>query len=574
MKLTKSCIAVIIALGLVTACTENAGTTQQLGTSSQADQTDEVARNHKAPEEDKMVSEAAIADASAPQYEIAQEHSVSFVAPSTRMTKSMIAHPMPSIEPSPFIGNRDNYLDTPSNGVKQVATAPLSTFSIDVDTGSYANIRSYINMGQKPPSDAIREEAFINYFDYQYNTPKSKSQPFSLESEVAPSPWNAERHLLRIALKGYDIPNSERKASNLVFLVDVSGSMGEPNKLPLLVQSLSLLVKELGSNDRVSLVTYAGHSSVVLEPTKGDSNQAILTALKQLQAGGGTYGESGIKLAYQQAQKGFIKGGVNRVILATDGDFNVGVSNINDLKTIIKDEKEKGISLTTLGFGRGNYNDGLMEQLANIGDGNHAYIDTLHEAKKVLLRQMSGTLQSIAHDVKIQVEFNPNNVKEYRLIGYQNRMLKDEDFNNDAVDAGEIGAGHSVTALYELTLKNSKGQIDDLRYQKDEPAQVVKAHRDELVQIKVRYKLPRENESAVVQQVILKESVRSAFSQASSDFQFATAVAAFAQKLKDNNYLNNVKYDDIAGIARSNRGDDPHNYRGEFVKLVEMAQSL
>ncbi|MBD1558374.1 VWA domain-containing protein [Vibrio sp. S9_S30] len=581
MTFTKNDIAVLmIALGLVTACTENTGTTQNQDPSNQHDSTEVVRQNVAAPEnvaipvKEKAALEVAVVDASDLQYDMAQEPSVSFVAPSTRMATPMIARRLPTMEPSPYIGHRDRYLETPSNGVKQVASAPLSTFSIDVDTGSYANVRSYINMGQKPPSDAIREEAFINYFDYQYDTPKNKKLPFSVQSEVAPSPWSAERHLLRIALKGYDIPNSERKDSNLVFLVDVSGSMAEPNKLPLLVQSLALLVKELDSRDTVSLVTYAGHSSVVLEPTKGESKQVILAALKQLQAGGGTYGESGIKMAYQQAQKGFINNGVNRVILATDGDFNVGVSNINDLKAIIKQEKEKGISLTTLGFGRGNYNDGLMEQLANIGDGNHAYIDTLHEAKKVLLRQMSGTLQSIAHDVKIQVEFNPANVKEYRLIGYQNRLLKDEDFNNDAVDAGEIGAGHSVTALYELTLANDKGQIDDLRYQKSIPSPDAKARSNELVQVKVRYKLPSKSESKLVQHVVSTKNVRSDFLQASSDFQFATAVAAFAQKLKDNHYLSHVNYDDIAGIARSNRGDDPHNYRGEFIRLVEMAQSL
>ncbi|MBV7298041.1 vWA domain-containing protein [Enterovibrio paralichthyis] len=468
--------------------------------------------------------------------------------------------------------NRDSYLDTPSNGIHLVTTSPLSTFSVDVDTGSYANVRSYLKMGNKPPPDAIREEAFINYFDYSYPTPVTKVQPFSVSTELAPAPWNESRQLLRIALKGYDIPVNERKPSNLVFLVDVSGSMSDPNKLPLLVQSLSLMVKNLTADDKVSLVTYAGQSSVVLEPTKGDDAQTILAALKSLQAGGGTYGESGIKLAYQQAQKGFIKEGVNRVILATDGDFNVGVTDLDALKNLVEQEREKGISLTTLGVGRGNYNDGMMEQLANIGDGNHAYIDTLHEAQKVLLRQMSGTLQSIAEDVKIQVEFNPDTVKEYRLIGYQNRQLRDEDFNNDKVDAGEIGAGHTVTALYEITLAGEQGQIDDLRYQPTKEASA--GFGSELAQVKVRYKLPGSEQSKLTTQLVKANAGATEFKTASSDFQFATAVAAFAQKLKDNHYVDGLAYSQIADIARDNRGNDPYNYRGEFISLVEIAQNL
>jgi Ca-activated chloride channel family protein len=427
-------------------------------------------------------------------------------------------------------------------------------------------------MGRKPPSDAIREEAFINYFDYQYAAPENRNQPFSVQTEMAPSPWNEQRQLLRIALKGYDIPKTERKASNLVFLVDVSGSMNQPNKLPLLVQSLSILAKELGENDTVSLVTYAGNASVVLEPTEGHNKEAILSALKALSAGGGTYGESGIKLAYQQARSAYIKGGVNRVVLATDGDFNVGVTGIDALKDIVEQERKNGISLTTLGFGRGNYNDGMMEQLANIGDGNHAYIDTLHEARKVLIRQMSGTLQSIASDVKIQIEFNPNAVKEYRLIGYQNRLLKDEDFNNDKVDAGEIGAGHTVTAFYELTLAGEQGQIDDLRYQSTSTKQ--EGVEGEMAQVKVRYKLPGSADSKLVTKTVLSNSRKTDFDDASSDFQFASAVAAFAQKLKDNKYMGSLSYQHIADIARKNRGDDPFNYRGEFISLVDVTQSL
>ncbi|WP_413283067.1 vWA domain-containing protein [Vibrio sp. MA40-2] len=467
---------------------------------------------------------------------------------------------------------QDTYLKNTSNGVYQVINTPLSTFSIDVDTGSYANIRSYLNMGQTPPVDAIREEAFINYFDYDYLPPDNKNQPFSINSEVAPSPWNEKRQLLRIGLQGYDIPNSSRQASNLVFLIDVSGSMNQPNKLPLLLRSLSTLVNELNDNDSVSLVTYAGQSQVILKPTAGNEKQTIINALKNLSAGGSTYGESGINLAYQQAQSNFIENGINRIILATDGDFNVGTTNIDSLKQLVATKREQGISLSTLGFGRGNYNDAMMEQLANIGDGNHAYIDTLHEAKKVLVRQMSGTLQTIASDVKIQIEFNPQLVKEYRLIGYQNRLLKDEDFNNDKVDAGEIGAGHTVTALYELTLTGETGQIDNLRY--TEKNTVETGFIDELAQIKVRYKLPRTSVSTLTTQVIKASQMKTHFAQASRDFQFSSAVAAFAQKMKNNQYIGHLSYEEIADIARENRGKDPYNYRGEFISLVEIAQTL
>ncbi|SFQ01667.1 vWA domain-containing protein [Enterovibrio norvegicus] len=563
-------IAITLALGITTACTDVAMNDASTKEQAQNAQTSTTKPNTPLPQPQiqpmpEMEEHVAMHDASV---------DVAFAAqPTNRMGKALMV--MPGYEPYPQAENRDNYIDTPSNGVHQVSTTPLSTFSIDVDTGSYANVRSYLTMGQKPPTDAIREEAFINYFDYNYATPNSTKQPFSVNTEIAPSPWNVERQLLRIALKGYDIPKAERKASNLVFLVDVSGSMAQPNKLPLLVQSLSMLTKELGENDTVSLVTYAGNASVVLKPTKGDNTQAILNALKSLNAGGGTYGESGIKLAYQQAQQGFIKGGVNRVILATDGDFNLGVTNMDELKDIITAERKKGVSLTTLGFGRGNYNDALMEQLANTGDGNHAYIDTLHEAQKVLLRQMSGTLQSIASDVKIQVEFNPANVKEYRLIGYQNRKLRDEDFNNDKVDAGEIGAGHTVTALYELTLTGDQGQIDDLRYQQKE-ADVASSgsHSNELAHVKVRYKLPGTATSTLVEGNVNQNDIKKGFTHASADFKFATAVAAFAQKLKENSYLDDFDYAQIATIARENRGDDPYNYRGEFVRLVEVAQSL
>jgi len=557
MTTTKNAITCAIILALLSACSkQESQLVQQTEKARQPGDTQQPASGvHKAVQE-KMTMEA---DALLGHSSMQVKHKAQFQ--SLAMTDRSYQRE-----------NRDNYLPSQSNGVVQVKNSPLSTFSIDVDTGSYANSRSYLNMGKLPPADAIREEAFINYFDYQYQVPESKAQPFSLNSEISTAPWDSQRHLLRIAMKGYDIPASQRKPSNLVFLVDVSGSMNEANKLPLLVRSLSLLTANLTEQDSVSLVTYAGNSSVVLKPTKGNQQQAILNALKSLKSGGGTHGESGIRLAYQQAKSAYIKDGVNRIILATDGDFNVGTTSIDALKQLVEKEKDNGISLTTLGFGRGNYNDAMMEQLANIGDGNHAYIDTLHEAKKVLSRQMSGTLQSIASDVKIQIEFNPNAVKEYRLIGYQNRLLKDEDFNNDAVDAGEIGAGHTVTALYELTLAENKGQVDNLKYQQN--GVLTHSYPEELAEIKVRYKLPGEKSSQRTSVTVKREQLKSDFSNTSSDFQFASAVAAFAQKLKDNKHMDGLSYRQIADIARSNRGNDPYNYRGEFITLVEIAESL
>jgi len=571
MKTNKTLIALTIGTLFISGCSNQESETTIAKQPENEKKAQTTLENKEVTELEKItVTGSRLADVKTDggvvEYMKASQPQVLMAAPAMR--KRIAPPPPPEYFTQPQ--NQDNYLPSDSNGVFQTATTPLSTFSVDVDTGSYANVRSYLNMGQKPPKDAVREEAFINYFDYNYRVPEDKSQPFATFTELAPAPWSDERHILRIGLQGYDLPVSERKSSNLVFLVDISGSMHDKNKLPLLVQSLTMMVKQLSARDTVSLVTYAGNTELVLSPTKGNEKQTIIDALQKLQAGGGTHGESGIKMAYQAAKKAFIKGGVNRIILATDGDFNVGTTNIDALKEMIDDKRKQGISLTTLGFGRGNYNDAMMEQLANIGDGNHAYIDTLHEAQKVLLRQMSGTLQSIANDVKIQLEFNPAHVKEYRLIGYQNRLLKHEDFNNDKVDAGEIGAGHTVTALYELTLAGNKGQVDALRYQQK---QVVSSS-DELLQVKIRYKLPGDTESKLISQVVNKQQMLNDFDSASLDFKFATSVSAFAQKLKQSKYLGSMNYQDIATIARANRGDDPFNYRGEFVNLVELASAL
>ncbi|MFC1672800.1 VWA domain-containing protein [Pseudomonadota bacterium] len=372
----------------------------------------------------------------------------SSIPKSHRMAMPSPVHAMAATAMDPVY--RENYSAPDDNPVHRASAAPVSTFSIDVDTGAYANVRRHLNQGQLPPADAVRVEELVNYFSYDYPTPNDRETPFQASTEVVPTPWNANTYLMRIGVKAYDIDRSERPAANLVFLLDVSGSMGRPDKLPLLKSAFKLLTEQLTENDRVSMVVYAGAAGVVLEPTAGDQKATIRAALERLNAGGSTNGGQGIRLAYAMAQQGFIEGGINRIILATDGDMNVGVSDFDSLLDMVEKQRQGGVSLTTLGFGQGNYNDHLLEQAANKGNGNHAYIDNLSEARKVLVEELSSTLFTVAKDVKIQVEFNPAQVAEYRLIGYENRMLREEDFTNDKVDAGEIGAGHTVTALYEI----------------------------------------------------------------------------------------------------------------------------
>jgi len=465
--------------------------------------------------------------------------------------------------------NREQYQKLANNPVHAVAETPVSTFSIDVDTGSYANVRRFLNGGQLPPQDAVRLEELVNYFPYAYPLPKG-DVPFGVHTELAATPWNPESRLLRIAIKASELRVDELPPANLVFLVDVSGSMDRRDGLPMVQSTLKLLVEQLRAQDKVSLVVYAGSSSVVLQPTSGSDKAKIRAAIDQLTAGGSTAGESGIQLAYQQAQQGFIDGGINRILLATDGDFNVGISDFETLKQLAADKRKTGVSLTTLGFGTDNYNEQLMEQLADAGDGNYAYIDNLREARKVLVDQLSSTLATVARDVKIQVEFNPAEVSEYRLLGYENRALKREDFSNDKVDAGEIGAGHTVTALYEVVPVGSKGLLEPLRYQQaakaDSPA-------GELAWLRIRYKTPGQNVSKLLEQPIQASDVR-AVSQASEDLRFAAAVAAFAQQLKGDTYTGRFSLADSAELARNAKGDDRFGLRGEFVQLVELAQSL
>ncbi|MEL6869398.1 MAG: VWA domain-containing protein [Pseudomonadota bacterium] len=474
--------------------------------------------------------------------------------------------------PYPQQTNRENYAEIDANPVHRAIETPISTLSIDVDTGAYANVRRFLRNGQLPPQDAVRVEELINYFSYDYAAPRERNTPFSVTHEMAPSPWNASNYLLHVGIQGYVPPARDIPNANLVFLVDVSGSMNSPDKLGLLKTSLKMLTKELDADDRVSIVVYAGAAGVVLEPTPGDQRATIVSALERLRAGGSTNGAAGIELAYMMAEQAFIKDGINRVLIATDGDFNVGTVSQQMLEDLIENKRNSGIALTTLGFGTGNYNDHLMEQLADLGNGNYAYIDTLNEARKVLVDELQATMLTIAKDVKIQIEFNPAVVAEYRLIGYENRLLNREDFNNDKVDAGEIGAGHTVTAVYEVSLVGSDGQLTEpLRYQNAERAA---SNRGELAFLRLRYKQPQADSSQLIETPINRSSALDSYASASENFRFAAAVAAFAQNLRGGTYTSDFDYAAIGKLARSARGDDPHGYRSEFVSLVGLAESL
>ena len=481
-----------------------------------------------------------------------------------------------SVDDSAILDN-EKYAHLDQNGILQVSEHPVSTFSIDVDTGGYSNVRRMLKAGQLPQQDAVRIEEMINYFTYDYPLPQDKNVPFSVTTEIAPSPWNQHTHLLQIGIKGQDIAKQMLPPANLVFLIDVSGSMGPAERLPLLQSALKLLTKQLREQDRVAIVVYAGASGVVLEPTNDKAK--ILAALSRLQSGGSTNGAAGIELAYAVAKQAYIPGGINRVLLATDGDFNVGTVSFEALKSLIEEKRKSGISLTTLGFGMGgyngerNYNDRLMEQLADAGNGNYAFIDTLNEAQKVLVDEMSSTLNAIAKDVKIQIEFNPDVVAEYRLIGYENRALKREDFNNDKIDAGEIGAGHSVTALYEIALRGSKGAaLQPLRYQAT--VKETSAKGDEIAHLRLRYKAPNGDDSQLLEWPLQRSAIKGEIAQTSERMRFAAAVAGFGQLLKGGKYTGNFGFGDVAKLAQGARGDDRFGYRGEFLSLVGLAQSL
>jgi len=469
--------------------------------------------------------------------------------------------------------NTEAYDRIYENAFLRTLQNPLSTFSIDVDTASYANVRRFLNQGQLPPPDAVRIEELVNYFDYDYAPPEG-DVPFSAHVEVAACPWNAGHRLARIALKGMEISREQRGPCNLVFLLDVSGSMNQPNKLPLLKNAMKMLVGNLNESDRVAIAVYAGASGLVLPSTSCGERQTIVDALDRLEAGGSTNGGEGIRLAYHVAQEQFAAGGVNRVILCTDGDFNVGTTSQGDLVRLIEEKAKSGVFLTVLGFGMGNYKDSTLEKLADKGNGNYGYIDTIHEARKMLVEQMGATLITIAKDVKIQIDFNPRRVGAYRLIGYENRMLRAEDFHDDTKDAGEIGAGHTVTALYELVPAGKEGdlpQVDASKYQTPaEPAEAARS--DEAFTVKLRYKAPDSDESQLLSFAVVDEG--KSLREASGDFQFAAAVACFGMLLRDSEHKGQSSFDLALELAQAGKGQDPNGYRVEFLQLVGLAKTL
>jgi Ca-activated chloride channel family protein len=478
--------------------------------------------------------------------------------------------------PEAVVHNTEAYDRIVDNPFVRVANQPLSTFSIDVDTASYANVRRFLRQGMLPPKDAVRIEELINYFSYNYEPPTG-DEPFSVNVEIARCPWNSEHRLARIGLKGKEIRQEKRPAANLVFLLDVSGSMNEPAKLPLLKSAMRLLVEKLGENDRVAIVVYAGAEGLALKSTSCTHKGEIVSALEQLQAGGSTNGGAGITLAYQVAVQNFIPEGTNRVILCTDGDFNVGVTNQGDLTRLIEQKAKSKVFLSVLGFGEGDLKDSTMEKLADLGNGNYAYIDTLQEARKVLVEQMSGTLIAIAKDVKIQVEFNPAKVGAYRLIGYENRMLAAQDFNNDEKDAGEIGAGHTVTALYELIPPGKDGDVpsvDQLKYSTTGESALVptSSASPECFTVKLRYKAPEGEVSQKLERGVVDYSQD--YARATPDFKFAAAVAAFGMLLRDSAHRGTATYESVLELAQAARGADPSGYRAEFIELAGAARSL
>jgi len=474
----------------------------------------------------------------------------------------------------PVTESSESYASINENRFRDAIKNPLSTFSIDVDAASYTNIRRFINNGALPPADAVRIEEMVNYFDYDYPQPKGKD-PINIVTEIADAPWNTMHKLVKIGLQGRKISTEKLPASNLVFLIDVSGSMAQANKLPLLVSSFKLLAEQLRSSDKVAIVVYAGNAGLVLPSTPGDQKIKIKDALDKLSAGGSTAGGQGIELAYKVASENFIKGGNNRVILATDGDFNVGASSDDDMEKLIEKKRKSGIFLTTLGYGMGNYKDSKMEVLANKGNGNYAYIDNITEARKVLVNEFGGTLFTIAKDVKLQIEFNPSKVQSYRLIGYENRMLKAKDFNDDQKDAGELGSGHTVTALYEVIPVGVKsifsGSIDDLKYQKNDKP-VISGNNKELLTVKLRYKQPDGNVSKLIEQPVIDNRIP--FDKTTNNFRFSAAVAEFGMLLRQSDFRQNSNFDQVIRNAQKAMGNDNEGYRSEFVKLAKSAKLL
>ncbi|MFT3727582.1 MAG: VWA domain-containing protein [Terricaulis sp.] len=488
-----------------------------------------------------------------------------------------IASPMPYAQyaPQPMPGtiDRDRYEHQADNPIHQVSADPISTFSIDVDSASYSNVRRYINEGRLPPRDAVRVEELVNYFKYDYALPQTRTQPFSTTVAVTPSPWAEGRQLVHIGLQGYNLVPRERPPLNLVLLLDVSGSMSPEDRLPLLIRAFHGMVDQLTARDKISIVVYAGAAGSILDPTPGDRHGVINAALDNLHAGGSTAGGEGLRLAYSLAERNFSATAVNRVILATDGDFNVGVNDPQQLQDFISHERETGIYLSVFGVGHDNYNDALMQRLAQNGNGVASYIDTLNEARRVLHDELASNMFTIANDVKIQVEFNPQRVAEYRLIGYETRMLQREDFNNDRVDAGEIGAGSAVTAIYEIVPVGGRTFDDPLRYQQH--AAPAAGAAGELAFLRIRYKLPGQNNSRLIERPITNADAYASVDRAPESTRWATAVAGYGQLLRGESYLDRTyHWDDVINLAQSARGADPYGWRAEFVQLARAAATL
>jgi len=510
------------------------------------------------------------------EYPAAQEDAAQLEQKSLNSTNA----PAPAAESlrgeAPEAESGEVYAPIEENPFQKVSNNPLSTFAIDVDAASYSNVRRFINDGQLPPRDAVRIEELINYFNYEYPQPEG-DKPFSVNTEISQAPWNPVHKLVHIGLQGKNISNENLPPSNLVFLFDVSGSMSDPNKLPLLKSAFRLLVDELGEKDKVSIVVYAGAAGVVLPPTPGNQKDKVLAAINQLGAGGSTAGGEGIKQAYKLAKENFIESGNNRVILATDGDFNVGVSSDAELVKLIEQKREEGVFLTVLGFGTGNLQDTKMEKLANKGNGNYAYIDNLLEAKKVLVKEMGGTLLTIAKDVKIQVAFNPEKVQAYRLIGYENRRLQNRDFQDDTKDAGELGVGHSVTALYEIIpvgvksdIKLSEPEVDNSEEQQN-PATPETYGANDLMQVKLRYKQPQGTTSQLLTYPVVDQGVK--LENASNNFKFSAAVAAFGMVLRNSQYKGTANFEQVLQLANQSQAEDLDGYRAEFIRLVKSVEN-
>ncbi|MEO9601491.1 VWA domain-containing protein [Parasphingorhabdus sp.] len=475
-------------------------------------------------------------------------------------------YPYPYPLPRPEAESRERYDGKEVASIKRVADEPVSTFAVDVDTGSYTNARRFLNEGRLPPKAAVRTEEMINYFRYDYPKPTNRKTPFSVSTDMSATPWNDASRLLRIGLRGYDINSAERPQANLVFLVDVSGSMGSAKKLPLVKSTLTALANELRSDDRVSIVVYSGRVGLLLAPTSNKDH--VKKAVDCLYASGSTAGGDALKLAYSTARHNFLKGGINRIIMATDGDFNVGTSNTDELKEYVAKQRESGVTLTMLGYGTGNIRDELMEGIANVGNGNYAYIDSAMEAQKVLGEELSSTLFTIAKDVKIQIEFNPVHVKEYRLIGYENRLLAEEDFDNDSIDAGDIGAGHQVTALYEIMPADAAGWLPARRYPANRVVEWQPNFGNEMANVKLRYKLPQGSSSRLISKPISANGLTNA-QQPSGDMAFAVAVAAFGQKLRGDKYLGDYDFQNIGLLS----GEGGNYWRQEFRKLNNLAEN-